>query len=445
MRSVRLICILMIMAFSLPLICHADENETKNRIQQQEFAFTSSEVSTERALVKQLTKRVSLLTDNTTELCGITVDSYAPNGEENGSFTFTCELACGTSYTTVRKSGTILNGNASLSVSAATDTVFGGEDISLTAVCNGIAGEQYEWFVSHSQEKLGEAAGKTDDGALTIKSDRVGTWYYYCIYGGVMSNIVKVETLLPFVPVTDITLEGNELTCGVSSRLTPVIHPENATAKTVQWDILSGNATLNNGIITPKSEGELTIRATVKGGGEGKGDLTRIFTVFAVKNSQAEKDQTKRIDTPSIPDISSITVTGKNIQSVQITSLSPITAKRILSMADISEEYAPVASAYVVTGDDVEISSMNINIGTEHSHKTVGVVYENKNGQIITLSSTVMQNGDVSVPADGVQYIITSEKEFIFDPSLLLFALPLLPVILVIIFRRISRKYENEQ
>ena len=69
----------------------------------------------------------------------------------------------------------------------------------------------------------------------------------------------------PDVPVTDVTLESTaSVAIGGSVTLHATIEPSNASKKTINWSIQSGNAyvTLDNGVVTGVAEGTAVIRAT---------------------------------------------------------------------------------------------------------------------------------------------------------------------------------------
>ena len=66
------------------------------------------------------------------------------------------------------------------------------------------------------------------------------------------------------VKVTNITVSGSDITDGQSITLTADIEPVNATNKLINWEISDENiATIdNNGVLTPKTNGTVTVTAT---------------------------------------------------------------------------------------------------------------------------------------------------------------------------------------
>lgn len=95
-----------------------------------------------------------------------------------------------------------------------------------------------------------------------------------------------------FYPVTDIINVPNTLVSGVETNLSIAkVVPFNASEPIINWEVISGNATINNNRILSKSSGNIKIRGTVvdsindPNSESGKGDFVKDFTLTSIKNT----------------------------------------------------------------------------------------------------------------------------------------------------------------
>lgn len=446
MKIIRSACALILIALFFAPTCLADEYTSKNSIENGNFTFSSSAVTDEISLMQQLKNRISFFTEPDAELLSVKINECVfPNENgDDGKFTFTCELSQSLSHFTLRKSGVILGKEASLVLKADNTSVFSEDPLTLTANATMLQGEKYQWFESYAADRSGHLIGSTSDGSFSFSACSTGTRYYYCIYGDMISNVVKAEIMKPFVPAKDIILNTTEFTVGKTTQLSAAVTPPDTTPSEIEWTVVNGNIDLFYSRITPKEPGQFSIQATLKNSVDGKTVLTRIFTLFAKEDASVSEDVTKQLQIPARSDIVSAAVTGKNISDMSITSLSSLTSDKLISESGISEKYDILASAHLVKSDSSEISSISINIGSEHAKDEVTVVYKEKNGSILTFPTVVLQNGDITIPPESVQFIVITDKNSFFDISMLFFTIPILPLILTIIFKAVYKKNGSE-
>ncbi len=446
MKIIRSVCILILLALSFTFMCSADEYASKSSIENGFFTFSSSTVTDEKDLLQQLKDRISFFTDPDTELLGVKINEFIlPNENgDDGKFTFTCEMSQGQLHFTLRKSGVILNENASLILKANNTSVFSGDSLTLTANATELQGKKYQWFESYTAERSGSLIASTNDGEFSFSASGTGTRYYYCVYGDMISNIVKVETMKPFVPAKDIALDTTEFTVGKTTQLNALITPQDATMSDIEWSVVSGSVDLFYNRITPRAPGQFSIQATLKNSIDGKTVLTRIFTLFAKEDTSVSEDVTKQLDVPALSKIVSAAVTGKNVSDISITSLSTITSDKLFAASGISGKYDMLTSAYLVKDDSSKITNLSINIGSEHAEDEITVIYGDKNGSVFTHPTVVLQNGDITIPPDSLQFIVIAEKKSFFDISMLFITAPVLPLILTIIFKAVCKKNSSD-
>jgi len=79
---------------------------------------------------------------------------------------------------------------------------------------------------------------------------------------------------MSFIAVTDITnFQPLQAIVGQEVELTATVVPSNATNRTIEWSIVTGNATIRrNGtrsFLTANASGTVTVRATVRNGQQG--------------------------------------------------------------------------------------------------------------------------------------------------------------------------------
>lgn len=96
----------------------------------------------------------------------------------------------------------------------------------------------------------------------------------------------------PVVLVQSITISGNDITDGNSQQLTVEVLPENASNKAVTWSVLEASiADINSdGLLTPKANGTVTVKATAVDAstivGELQVNISGVSTIPGVSTSQ---------------------------------------------------------------------------------------------------------------------------------------------------------------
>jgi hypothetical protein len=79
---------------------------------------------------------------------------------------------------------------------------------------------------------------------------------------------------MTFIAVTDITnFNPLQAIVGQEVELTATVNPSNATNKTIEWSIVSGNATIRQSgtryYLTANAPQNVTVRATIRNGQQG--------------------------------------------------------------------------------------------------------------------------------------------------------------------------------
>jgi hypothetical protein len=79
---------------------------------------------------------------------------------------------------------------------------------------------------------------------------------------------------MTFIAVTDITnFKPTQAIVGQEVELTATVTPSNATNKTIEWSIVSGNATIRQSgtryYLTANASQNVTVRATIRNGQQG--------------------------------------------------------------------------------------------------------------------------------------------------------------------------------
>ena len=79
---------------------------------------------------------------------------------------------------------------------------------------------------------------------------------------------------MTFIPVTDIiNFQPLQAIVGQEVELTATVNPNNATNKTIEWSLVSGNATIRKSgtrsYLTANASGNISVRATIRNGQQG--------------------------------------------------------------------------------------------------------------------------------------------------------------------------------
>jgi hypothetical protein len=79
---------------------------------------------------------------------------------------------------------------------------------------------------------------------------------------------------MSFIAVTDITnFSPTQAIIGQEVELTATVVPSNATNRTIEWSIVSGNATIRQSgtrcYLTANASQNVTVRATIRNGQQG--------------------------------------------------------------------------------------------------------------------------------------------------------------------------------
>lgn len=227
--------------------------------------------------------------------------------------------------------------------------------------------------------------------------------------GKTATKKIEVYKNTTTIPVSSVSITGaSETTLGNTITLTANITPSNATNKTVNWTSSNNNiATVNNGVVTPKSTGTVTITAECD-----------------------EKTATKPITVKSsIVSVTSITLTGSNSVNVGSTiqivaTVSPSNATNKTLTWSSSNTNVAVVNNGVVTGKsagrvaitatanngvsknimiDVTNPVQDFSIIQQKTQLNVGEVFTyttSNNGRTITWSSS--NSNVLSITSQGV-------------------------------------------
>ena len=124
----------------------------------------------------------------------------------------------------------------------------------------------------------------TNPNSVTVSSGTFNVAGYWKAKVYLLSNpsvYSEIPIEVAVVPVTGITLNTSTATVNIGETitLTPTISPSNATDKTVTWSTSSSTyATVSNGVVTGKAEGQVTITAKA-----GNYSASCVVTVKSVK------------------------------------------------------------------------------------------------------------------------------------------------------------------
>ncbi len=433
-------------AISLLMLLCVSANEpsslkaTKNAIESADFTVNIQSINTIEEVKEHLNRYVSCFAENGVEIFGIDIISFEPaiSDTKDGDFSFTAELLCENYRITTKKiDGIIVSKPVSITLSSSNNTISEGESCTLNANIVNHSGEDIVWFESTSKNKAGNVLKETSD-TLTV-SPSSGTKYYYCTSNGAMSNTVAVNVTEPFVSVTDITLEDFPFVCGVSSEFKAVVLPENSTESTIIWKIISGDAFISLNKITAKQSGIITVEARVKEGGKDGNDFIKLFELYAEENN----DPSMQISWDAYPIspkvITSVSFVSNSKKNVQITTLSDITANKALDDANIHAKTI-IATAHIVSEELSDVTSVKLQFEGKYANKQVSVVALDREGNITHADATISDKAILDVPAGNISYIIATQNTNSFNLSFLFMLVPILPIALIPVFIRISKK-----
>lgn len=327
----------------------------------------------------------------------------------NGSFTFIVEITKGDVRMTTKKiSAQIDNSSSVVYLSSQKFSVIKNETVEITALKIDIPEDIYEWFIADSASDNGTRIEGVDGSVLSMKTDRSGEFYVYCVCGGVSSSKMKITVSEPFSAVSDIVLYTDSVFVGESSMLQYEVIPADATNKTVMWSIENdGNcsAQLNGRTMTANQPGTVTLKAKVSDG-TADGSFEKIFYVTVKRRTETETENnedtdnikdviyTAELDCSKISGIDAITVKAEG-GDIQITSVTDSTVSEILQRADIYAESKDIIGAVkFVYGDGAIVHESSIRL-KGYDNKRVKILTVNGNGGI-SLTDQEPENGVVS-------------------------------------------------
>lgn len=413
---------------------------TKTAIESADFTVNVQSINTVEKVKEYINERALCFAENGVEIFGVDIISFDPAVSEmkDGSFSFTVELLCQNYRITTKKiDGIIVSEPVSIYVSTSHTTVSEGEKCTLSANITNYGGEDITWFECTSKNKIGTELKETSD-TLTV-SPASGTKYYYCTLNGATSNTVALSVTEPFIPVTDITLDDFSFVCGVSSELNAAVSPENSTERTIVWKVISGDAFISLNKITAKQSGIITIEARIKGGGENGKDYVKFFELYAEVNADPSTQISWDAYPLSAKEITSVSFVSNSKKDVQITAVSDITANKALNDANIPAKTV-IATAHIAGDELSDVTSVKLQFEGKYANKEVSVVSLDSNGNLTHTDASISDKATLDVPAGNVSYIIATGDTSSTDLSFLFMLIPVLPIILIPVFIRISKK-----
>lgn len=207
--------------------------------------------------------------------------------------------------------------------------------------------------------------------------------------------------LPPAIPVSGITITGNNGTSSISSddgtlQLTATVSPANATNKAVTWSISNGTgqATINSsGLVTAVSNGTATARATAI---DGSG----VHSIIVIT-----------ISGQIIP------VTGITVKSESGQTIISVNKGSLQLIADVQPLNATNKSVtWSIAGGTGQASVSITGLVTAYTDGTVTAVVNSADGSAIsgiieiTISNQVIPVSGIKVMVEGGSNIITSDK-----------------------------------
>ena len=432
----------------LPLSAHASSplEKTLSSAENGEYTFNIYQINTEEGIREYLVKYLKGFTESNVELIGITIVDFksAEDSTLNGSFSFFAEF----SYKDTRKTTELINGTiyrfpVIINAGASQSSIFAGDELTLNADISDYDGGKIYWYGSSNPNKNGKLISESKTTHITISPD-VGIKYYYCLYKGTVSNTVSVRVTEAFVPISDIAIDAITLTCGKSTNLSPQIYPENATKTDITWNVIDGDATAISDKITVHTPGIITVKATVPGGGEGGSDYEKFFEFYAEKGTDKYKEVKWSI-LPPVDGILQMNFTANEKKDIQITSVSSLTANKMINSTDSHSNMEIIAGAYIVCDNINSLNEISVQLSSDHANKEVHVISSDDNGNISSDSLTVSETGEIILPAHKSTYVVTSTESSKADLSFLVLLLPLVPLILIPIFLRAAKYKERLQ
>ena len=449
MRSLKIICVIfaLILTFA-PITASAQSplDKTVLNIEKADYTVNIYQINTKEGIVEYLYGYLKGFTEPNVDLLGVTVVDFkhAENTVRAGMFSFFAEL----SYFNTRKttnviSGTINSTSVSITLSALQNSIFSGEECILSAEISDYDGSRVDWYESNSKNKNGVLLSDFKTPSITLIPD-IGTKYYYCIYKGAVSNTVEVNVTEAFVPISDIIISNLTLTCGRPTPITAEIFPENATNTDIVWKVTDGEASVISGRITAKKAGVITIKATVKGGGEKGGEYEKYFEIYA-EEAKDEDKEVKWSISPQIQGISQMTFTANEKKDLQITSVSDLTANKMISTVNEDKNMDIITSAYIVCEESDMIREVTLHINGKHAGKEVHVISSDKDGNVSSLNTVVSGTGEITLPKGKISYVIASSDASNVNVSFLILLLPLFPLLLIPVFAYIFKKEKDSR
>ena len=185
---------------------------------------------------------------------GIADGTVTITAKAKGSgITETCNVVVGTGKEVVKVTGVSLNTNT------ATMEVDGTIQLTATVEPENAENTNVVWSTNNSNctvENGLVTALNVGDCIITVTTEDGG-------YTDTCTITIEEE----IIPVNSVTLDNESLTLtvGDTQQLTATVLPEDATDKTVIWSASNSNCSVENGLVTAKTEGDCVITATSGG------------------------------------------------------------------------------------------------------------------------------------------------------------------------------------
>ena len=347
----------------------ADVTKVRDEIESSSVAIHMNLANTKEAVSSYLLLYFSRYNEYGVTIKDVIITDFTeakPLSEEDpeaptGNFIFILELEKGdVRLTTKRIEAEIDNKTSIIYLSADKYSVMTGEKITVLATAFDIEDKAFSWYSSQSETDEGTLMSTTDSPVYEMNADKAGTYYIYCICGGVSSTRIKVTVSEPFIEVADIELSTDTITATEPEILRSTVYPFDAANKNIIWFIENDGGCLcelsgAGRTITAYKPGTVIIKAVIENG-LSDGNFEKIFYITVKERPGQQKDPVET-ETSSVPEvmeieldcakikgIESVTVTAEN-GTVQITPVTDETVRRILEESDTDATEADLIGA----------------------------------------------------------------------------------------------------
>ena len=267
-----------------------------------------------------------------------------------------------------------------------------GTAVTLTATPTGIASPSYQWYSNTTASSTGgnEISGATN-ATYQPSTATAGTIYYYCVVGGVTSNVVGV-TVTSAPPVT-YTITA---TAGANGSISP-----------------SGAVTVSHGgnqqfAITPNA-GYRIADVRVDGSSVGAvssytfNNITASHTITASFAYNDDDDTSPRTLTdPATGITASGNISAGAVLTVGNMALGSDAASNTIRSWINAEDYVLLRGVDIsLSGSFTGVLTLTLPVGAQYNGETVTILHAKRDGTLATYTATV-RNGKVTFDVTGL-------------------------------------------